>query len=108
MSVRAVCIIFFIHLILVAFVARYVYAYSEASTLWLIFLLLDFPLSWLILIVHPFIDQISDCYFWRTTFALAIFFQTIGTINWLVIYMLVRKIFMIWNNETTEHHGGPR
>jgi len=96
-------IIFAIHLIPLTFVFWLVWNFTEAGTAWVLFLLLDFPLSWFYFPVAPIVDQITEGWFWRELWRLhlapAIFFQVVGCINWLLIYLFVSKIWAIIRQE---------
>jgi hypothetical protein len=100
----AFCVIFILHLIPVSYVAWLVANYSEAGTAWLLLLLLDFPLSWSIFPLVSVIPIDSNQYdVWNIQLALALFFQFIGSINWLLVYLLVcclfkalKRFFVLW------------
>ena len=82
-------VVFLIHLIPVGCVFCLTHFYPEAVMCWLIFLLLDFPLSWLFFTIEPVVRWVSDSQYWANLLAPAIFFQVVGCINWLIIYLIV-------------------
>ena len=92
---KLVAICFVIHLIPVLFVLFSIARTGEAVMLWLLFLFIDFPLAWLYIPVTLFVEplfrpDIIRCpTFWNVTFP-AIFFQIVGTINWVIIVLFLR------------------
>jgi hypothetical protein len=95
---KAFCIIFVLHLIPILYVVWLAANYSEAGNAWLLFLILDFPLSWLFIPIEPLIHVHSIRYdLWNLLLAPALIFQFLGCIHWLLIYMLVRFVLdIIW------------
>jgi len=90
-------IIFLVHLVLViGAVYHELFAEEGAGLIWILFLLLDFPLSCLFFMVNSIVHWILGSILLRFTFATAIFFQIVGTVNWLLIYLAINwlnKIF---------------
>jgi len=48
-------IVFFIHLIPVIYIATVAFHYPEGAMGWFLFLLIDFPLSWLFIPLDPLV-----------------------------------------------------
>jgi len=95
-TVKIFWIIFAVHLIPVIWVSYCVARYPESSLLWLIFTLLDFPLGWLFYFAYDFIHWVSESDFWRFVLWPALFFQIIGTVNWLLIYLVARWLIKVF------------
>jgi len=89
-------IFFLIHLLPVMYALFVISQSKEGVMVWLLFLLLDFPLSWLFFMVNPVIHWVSESGFWRFVLAPAIFFQIVGTVNWMLIYLAVTGLLKIF------------
>ena len=94
-------IIFVLHLIPVIYILCLCMQYSEAVMGWYLFLMIDFPLGWLWFPVDGLLN-VSGFFTWLEKvmdmdvmdiyilFFLPVFFQIIGTINWVIIVFVLR------------------
>jgi len=86
--IRVAGIVFIIHLLLTC-ICFVIATSKEGALVWILFLVVDFPLSWLYFPVEPIVHWISDWTFWRFVLAPAMFFQIVGTVNWTCLSVLV-------------------
>jgi len=110
MSLLIAAIIFFIHILLVIVVSgiviyseKYFSPSSEGRLLWAMFLLLDFPMSIIVMVTSgPGVVGEPEClepYFRRSWFLCDVIwpgmiFQVIGSLNWIFLVYLYRMYFV--------------
>jgi hypothetical protein len=82
-------IVFFLHLIFVLYITFHFTDYAAIGGL-LLFLFLDFPLSFLYFLVEPLSLKFSSQILFD-----AIVYQIIGTTNWLLIVYVIRFIWRL-------------
>jgi len=94
---RLVAIVFVFHLIPVSLVFWSVMTVQESVLLWLLFFMIDFPLGFLFIPVDFLLFEhfsvrsvIVPDHILRFSFFPAIFFQIVGTINWVIIVLFLR------------------
>lgn len=92
MSLRTILIVFLLHLVPVTWIFVLTCLNSECVMGWILFLLIDFPLGWLLIWGEPIYSLISDDYFWRFQVFPALFCQIVGTLNWVLIICFFRKV----------------
>ena len=93
---KLVTIVFVFHLIPVGYIFWASMTFDEGVMGWLLFLIIDFPLGWLIVPVESMLFEylsvrsavVPDILQW--TFFPAIFFQIVGTINWVIFVLCLR------------------
>jgi hypothetical protein len=98
---KLVAIVFVIHSIPVSLVLWACMIEGEAVMLWFLFFLIDFPLGWLLVPMFALFEYLSirsaigipAPMFLNVVFP-AIFFQIIGTINWVIIILSLR--WLVW------------
>ena len=90
---RIAAIVFVIHLIPVIYILGVCIASSEGVMGWLLFLMIDFPLGWLFLPAMALLDLCTPLEVWfevKNIVFPAVFFQIVGTINWVIIVLFLR------------------
>jgi len=98
---RLVAIVFVLHLIPVIGVLWGCMVENEAVMLWLLFFFLDFPLGFLYLVGAWMADPVfvwlgADRSMMNNVVFPAIFFQIVGTINWVIIVLFLRWLSRLW------------
>ena len=94
---RIFCLVFALHLIPIGYVIFVSLQSPEGMMAWLLFLLLDFPLGSIYILIEPVIEL----NFWKYLIFLAVFFQIVGSFNWFLIVVLVR-----WIGRALDGRGG--
>jgi hypothetical protein len=94
---RITAIVFVLHLIPVSFGLWSVMTVQESVLLWLLFFAIDFPLGFLFIPVDFLLFEhfsvrsvIVPDHILRFSFFPAVFFQIVGTINWVIIILFLR------------------
>ena len=94
---KLVAIVFVLHLIPVSYAFCLCMTYSEAVMGWILFIIIDFPLGLLIVPVDSLLFEylsvrsaVVPDHILRWVFFPAVFFQIVGTINWVIIVLCLR------------------
>ena len=93
---RIVAIVFVLHLFPVIYVLGVCIAFPEGVMGWFLFLMIDFPLGWLFLPAMGLLDlctPLEKVWFEVENIVFpAVFFQIVGTINWVIIVLCLRVV----------------
>jgi len=89
-------IVFIVHLIPVVYIF-FVSLQSGGGIAWMLFVFIDFPASLLYYFTKPLIGPLDSV--WQLAVAHAIFFQVVGSINWLLIYLTVCWLVKFFRGE---------
>jgi hypothetical protein len=96
-TLKVFCVVFTIHLIPIVYIF-FVSLQPEGGMAWMLFAILDFPASLLYYFAEPLVGQLDSV--WQLAVAHAIFFQIVGSINWLLIYLAVKGLLKIFRRAT--------